>query len=365
MAAPADGLPPVPAVPPNVCMTSPATRLDIGPPVPNLARWGLSADADLVYRALIQQGAQTDAQLNRELGLGTRRTAAALDELSGRTLARWDGQWTVVPAERALGILRRRRFPADDPWATARRMLSVFEEVALPAGALPDTMRRWPVSHVQRRIRDLVDAERHEHLALHPEQAFSAEAMERAQPLDQKLVDRGVRIRILGRPSLDGDTSCAASRALSDQGGDYRETDDIPLKLMVFDRRTALLPAGPEPSDGVLEITEKPVVDALVLLFTRRWHAASDPLRKGIPPIMLTPREKAIVNGLAQGLSDEQVAAQLNLSVRTIAYALRNLMDQLHVDTRFQLGLVLGASAAAPLPNDPAPTEAEDTETRG
>jgi len=345
-------------------MSSPASRLDIGPPVPNLARWGLSADADLVYRALIQQGALPETQLNRELGLGARRTAAALEELSGRTLARFDGLWTVVSADRALGILRRRRFPEDDPWASARRMLSVFDEVELPERTLPDTMRRFPLNQVWYRIKDLADAERHEHLALHPERGFSAETLERARPLDQKLVDRGVRIRILGRPSSDGDKSCAPSQALSAQGGDYRETDDIPLKLMVFDRRTALMPAGPEPGDGVLEITEKPVVDALVLLFTRRWHAASDPLRKGIPPIMLTPREKAIVNGLAQGLSDEQVAAQLNLSVRTIAYALRNLMDQLHVDTRFQLGLVLGASAAAPLPTQPEATEAEETDTR-
>jgi DNA-binding CsgD family transcriptional regulator len=345
-------------------MSSAASRLDIGPPVPNLARWGLSADADLVYRALIHQGGQPEARLVRELGLGARRTAAALDELSGRRLARFDGLWTVVPTERALGILRRRRFPEDDPLATARRMLSVFDEVELPDAALPDTMRRFPVSKVRHRIRDLVEVERYEHLALNPERVFSQQELERAQPLDQKLVDRGVRIRILGRPSSDGDASCGASQALSDQGGDYRETDDIPIKLMVFDRRTALLPAGPEPRDGVLEISEKTVVDALVLLFTRRWHAASDPLRKGIPPIMLTPRERAIVNGLAQGLSDEQVAAQLNISVRTIAYALRNLMDQLKVDTRFQLGLVLGASAAAPLPNQPPATEAEETDHR-
>jgi DNA-binding CsgD family transcriptional regulator len=347
-------------------MTSSASRLDIGPPVPNLARWGLSADADLIYRMLVHHGAQPEDRLNRELGLGGRRTTAALDELSARRLARFDGRWCAVSTERALGILRSRRFPADDPWASAQKMLSVFHDLALPAtdADLPYAIRRFPKNQVHQRIRVLVEAERHEHLTMQTERVFTEEALERARPLDQKLVDRGVRVRVLGRPRPDGDASAALSQAMAGQGGDYRETEDIPLQLMVFDRHTALVPAGPEPGAAVLEITAKPVVDALVLMFTRRWYAASDPLRKGIPPVMLTPREKAIVSGLAQGLSDEQVAAQLNISVRTIAYALRDLMDQLQVDTRFQLGLVLGATASAPLPNRPEPAEQEESETR-
>ncbi|MEV4413712.1 helix-turn-helix transcriptional regulator [Catellatospora sp. NPDC049609] len=59
----------------------------------------------------------------------------------------------------------------------------------------------------------------------------------------------------------------------------------------------------------------------------------------------LTPRESAVVVLLAKGYPDAAIAAQLDLSVRTIAYTLSSLMERYGVSTRFQLGLRLGAEA--------------------
>jgi DNA-binding NarL/FixJ family response regulator len=67
--------------------------------------------------------------------------------------------------------------------------------------------------------------------------------------------------------------------------------------------------------------------------------------------IALTPRERAIVELLAQGHTDETAARELDLSRRTVGYALGGLMSRLGVDNRFQLGLALGAMRAA----SPAP----------
>jgi DNA-binding NarL/FixJ family response regulator len=69
-----------------------------------------------------------------------------------------------------------------------------------------------------------------------------------------------------------------------------------------------------------------------------------------VPPIVLTVREKSIVALLSAGHSEDVVAAELQLSRRTVVYTLRALMDRLHVENRFQLAMVLGATRAAPLP---------------
>src|SRR5205823_14513501 len=76
------------------------------------------------------------------------------------------------------------------------------------------------------------------------------------------------------------------------------------------------------------------------------------------PAIALTPRERAIVELLAQGHTDETAARELDLSRRTVGYALGGLMSRLGVDNRFQLGLALGAmKAASPAPRPRAAAE--------
>ncbi|MEJ3748069.1 helix-turn-helix transcriptional regulator [Actinomycetes bacterium KLBMP 9797] len=65
---------------------------------------------------------------------------------------------------------------------------------------------------------------------------------------------------------------------------------------------------------------------------------------------MLTPRAKAVIALLAEGHTDASVAQRLGLSTRSVTYTLRELMDQLGVENRFQLGLALGALHAAEPP---------------
>lgn len=72
----------------------------------------------------------------------------------------------------------------------------------------------------------------------------------------------------------------------------------------------------------------------------------------------LTDRDRAIVEALSEGLTDVEVADRLGISPRTVAYALRALMDRFGVDNRFQLGLAIGAAEDVPIPgHDSIPTE--------
>ena len=331
--------------------------------IPRLTRWGVSPDADLIYRALTMLGGRKDTELSRELGLTRSRVAAALDELAAlraaqptspprvRSGVRVPRRWDPCPLPQVLRRLRRPGVPGSDRdrW---RRHFATINALNLPT--FDETrVRHWTSrSLTRRRIAHLVDAERHEHLTINTERVLTAETTAAALPLDRALIDRGIRIRVLGLPPGDGDRSTAH---LAELGGGldgmYRELNDLPIKLMVFDRRVALFPADPLNFEaGSVEIDDPPVVQALCGIFDRLWTQGRDPHRQGVPPITLTPREQALVALLSAGHTDVSAANELKLSVRTVAYTMRELMDRLGVENRFQLALLLGAAGAAPIP---------------
>ncbi|RKR90456.1 regulatory LuxR family protein [Micromonospora pisi] len=344
--------------------------------IPRLTRWGVSPDADLVYRALTMLGGRKDTELSRELGLARARVVAALDELAALRAAQPVGspavhgsarvsrRWHPCPLPQVLGRLRRPVVPSADRdrW---RRHFAAIDGLRLPA-LEPSRTRLWgsrPLA--RRRIAHLAAAERHEHLAINNEEVLTAEVTAAALPTDRALVERGVQMRIVGRPPGDGDRSTAHLAQLGNASGIYRELPDLPLKLMVFDRRVALFPADPLNFEaGVVEIDDPPAVQALCGLFDRLWAQGRDPHRQGVPPITLTPREQALVALLSAGHTDVSAANELKLSVRTVAYTMRELMDRLGVENRFQLALLLGAAGAAPIPTTrtaaPSPTGPPD-----
>lgn len=51
----------------------------------------------------------------------------------------------------------------------------------------------------------------------------------------------------------------------------------------------------------------------------------------------LTARERDIVQAMAQGLANKQIAAELSISPRTVENHLRNIYGKLHINTRTQL----------------------------
>jgi DNA-binding CsgD family transcriptional regulator len=331
--------------------------------VPRLARWGMTPDADLGYRALSMMGPHTVARLARELGMSQRRVSRALDELAAveavrpvRTAANAgycskDGLvWEAVALDRVLHTLRQRRTP-DSALERWRRHITTVSGVGLMA--LEDaSVRRWPTRATARqRASTLIAAERHEHLAINTEEVFDAESTAAALPLDNSMLARGIRLRVLGRPPSDGDRSSAYATALGRSGGMYRELQTLPLKLMIFDRRVAFLPSDPlDLEKGYVEVADAEVVRALAGMFDRLWADGRDPREQGVPPIDLSNREQSLVHLLAMGYTDQSAAQELRLSVRTVAYTMRSLMDRLGVENRFQLALLLGAAGAAPQP---------------
>ena len=53
----------------------------------------------------------------------------------------------------------------------------------------------------------------------------------------------------------------------------------------------------------------------------------------------LTPRELEVLQCLAQGLSNKEIAAELSVSTRTVTTHVRNILDKLHLANRTQAAL--------------------------
>ncbi|MEV1318207.1 helix-turn-helix transcriptional regulator [Micromonospora arborensis] len=64
-----------------------------------------------------------------------------------------------------------------------------------------------------------------------------------------------------------------------------------------------------------------------------------------VSEIPLTPRERRIVKLLAAGYTDEAAARELEISRRTVCYAVRGLMVRMGAGSRFQLAWLLRALA--------------------
>jgi DNA-binding CsgD family transcriptional regulator len=339
-----------------------ADRVPLGPATPSLAVWGLSADADLLYRYMLTSGSLTVGQIERGLGLSRQRVARGLDELvsagavdhprgSGRAI-----RWTPVGPESVVPALRERRHSG----ARLRDRSGPVHRALPHPVRLDDGIRHLPSRELTRaRLAELVGAVRHEHLAMQPEQAFEAESARSAVPMDRTLLTRGVRMRVLGALATDAeDPLFAHGRRVDELRPDYRQATERPTKLIVMDRRTAFLPVSPDNLDhGYLEITQEAVVAALVALFERQW-AAAQPRQERVPRISLTDRERDLLRLLARGHTDASAAQAMRISRRTVSNTLRQLMDRLGVGNRFQLGLAVGARSLVEPPGEgPAAVE--------
>lgn len=345
----------------------PRDSLVLGKHVPSLVRRGRSADADLVYRTLVTLGPQTAGALARDLGLRSRRVAGALEELASvgaaearRTTARRAVVWIpTTPGEVAASLHRK------PPVGDADRRLGerhVFtDRLVADARTFGDGLRHLPTRALTRaRLGELVEVARHEHLAMNTEVVFDAESARAGVSTDRRLLQRGVRMRVLGLQPAYPDPMLSHGRQSTEQSPTYRETPIVPMKLFVVDRKIALFPVDPSDFDrGYLEVAQPPVVAALLALFEKHWAAGRVPEERSVSE-MFGPRERALISLLAQGHTDSTAARELRISTRSVSNIMRALMDRLGVDNRFQLGLVLGTLHVASPPDKPPSPDQEN-----
>jgi sugar-specific transcriptional regulator TrmB len=161
---------------------------------------------------------------------------------------------------------------------------------------------------------------------------------------DIAALKRGVTMRTLyqhaARRSADTRKYVAAVTAA---GAEVRTLDEFFNRLIVVDRRVALIPSH-EGTDAAMVIGDKSMVGYLVDMFERHWERAR-PFTSSETSLMrdIAAEQRAMtIRMLLEGRADPAGAKRLGVSPRTYAAYVADLKNEFEVETRFQLGYEMG-----------------------
>ncbi|WP_125772888.1 helix-turn-helix domain-containing protein [Antribacter gilvus] len=313
---------------------------------------GLTTTQTLAYRELVGAPSLDADELSTRLGCEPADAYSVLRTLEEHGLvARQSADGTrfqAAPPEIALGALLARR---SDEIRVAHAELSRLEEEYRRASALRpvtdvvDVVRgadavRQRITQLQLGAREQVDA-----FVRPPVVVMEAEE----NSAEDQAVARGVRYRVVAERSLldTGKLTVAAATTAVLAGEELRIAATVPLKLVIIDRRLAYLPlstavdaaSAPE-TVGALLIHQGALLDALIALFDAAWRDATPFVVPGAGPadLDLDDQDLRILGLLLAGMTDQSVANQLDLSLRTVQRRVKVLMDLAGVSTRIQLG---------------------------
>ncbi|GLF96588.1 helix-turn-helix domain-containing protein [Streptomyces yaizuensis] len=311
-----------------------------------LGALGVPPDEEFLYRALLAHPRATAAELAGATGWDTARVRRRTGALERRgLLTRAPGRparYAPAPPEVAIELLAlQRRAEIERARVAAVLLGQEFRAVRQQGQACETLSGREAVdrcfSRVQRTTRD-------ELLVL-----------DRAPcPAQRELLTGGVRCRaIYAHGSLETPEQLGRCRELARLGAESRVLAEVPLTLVVSDRRTALVPTGrPGTGEGdVLVLNVPALLEGLVILYELLWQR-SVPLWPGgagadggaaggcAPgPSVLSGDEEHLLALSASGLTDRAIARRLGVAQRTVERRMRRIMDALGARTRLQAGL--------------------------
>lgn len=314
---------------------------------------GLGPDDEAVYGLLVRQAQAGRAELADALRMPVAAVEAALSHLSACGLVKDepDDEFSVAPPAVALGALLSEQRNALRSAELALVTLAEEYRGAVAGRAIDELIE----------VVSGVDAVRHrfaqvQHAARAEVRSFVTMPFIAVPPganaVESVAVAHGVRFRVvIDRPTLAEPGVIAETLESLRDGVQVRVVDALPIKMILADAELALVPltATPGGEPGAVLLHRTGLLAAMDALFENVWrhahplHAAAltgsaDDLVVTEDPDGLTELDRKIMALLLAGLTDQVVAAQLDLSLRTLQRRLRHLMDLAGVQTRMQLG---------------------------
>lgn len=309
---------------------------------------GLSETEERVYRELLRDPMRALSDLAAAVGVARTqllRHLAALESkgLISRSTRRKPRYLPASPDVAVESLIRRRQQEIE---SARSRIAELFREYSSPAE------RGDPVEFVEvvsgresvgGRFTYLQQSATHEILIFDkPPYLLSP-----LNDYELQRLDEGIRYRtIYSREGFAIPEVLDAVRLCAEAGEIARVSSELPMKLAIADRRLAMIPLTLSPAvevESAILIHPSSLLDALAALFETFWVRAL-PLPYSRGGKRAAAKEDGGSNHdllalLSAGVSDEAIARQLGMSIRTVRRRIRRLADDLGVVTRFQAGV--------------------------
>jgi hypothetical protein len=307
---------------------------------------GISAEAEAVYVALGPLSSASVAELARLTSSSAECVAENLEELRRLGLATDSslGRWRTLPLLEVVNQLKAQRLSEIELASAAAESL----EGHLLAGwkaQTEDVKSLVGRESIVEAHRELMDSARREICFFDkpPYAQIRSTITEEALSVEPEwqALERNVLLRCVYDPGFDSER--LAELSLFAKKGEQSRTAPVPMKLIIIDSHTALIPSMRSYKPGhelrASIVRNALLVEALQWLFEAVWDAAV--------PIMTSvnsdndPRRQMLISMLMTGSTDSAIANTLNINVRSVRRWISDLMDELGVSTRLQLGAAL------------------------
>jgi hypothetical protein len=242
---------------------------------------------------------------------------------------------------------------------------SAFSNLSQSWRRAPQSSARGPFTYLRsveliNSVLDQLLAECEEELlTAQPEAGRDPRFLAKAALRDIVAIERGITMRTLYQHSARrSSVTHKYVAAVTARGAEVRTLDEFFNRMIVVDRRVAVIPSRNEVAVAVV-IREPAVVAFLVNVFERSWE-------RGRP---FTNRDTSLLKDIAaeqramtmrmliEGHSDPVSAKRLGVSPRTYAGYVADLKTDYDAQTRFQLGYTMGrmgVSGHEEIEDDPA-----------
>ncbi|RQX03900.1 DNA-binding response regulator [Micromonospora arida] len=195
------------------------------------------------------------------------------------------------------------------------------------------------VDQVRMRITQLASWAREDLLILSPDDSSTPASV--GLEAGRAAARRGLTVRTIHHHKVRSDAQAMTLlQSLTCAGVQLATVPEVPQLMLVVDGEVALVPAGlPDEPTGALELRAPGAVALALALFEWVWSVGlpvdnpDDVTRSSV-----TPFERAMLQLLAEGHTDESTARRLLCSVRTVRRSMAALMHRLGARSRFQAG---------------------------
>jgi predicted DNA-binding transcriptional regulator len=313
---------------------------------------GIGAEEERVYRSLLSKGTATADEVAHELGLPLRKVQRLLDGIESKGL-------TTHSPERPP-----RYIPASPDIAMQALALHLQQSMQRAQGAIQDLQKLAAVGREgkQEQIIELItsrdagkllfdqilgSAQGEIDVFVRPPVLYTPLESPTSHEGQSAVQARGVRFRSINDAEILKIPGVLEHiRADVAAGEEARVVPSLPFKMVLVDRRVALIFLNPDQANNpLLLVRYSGLLEAFYTLFEILWDkaapitfsSAGNP-RIGEPADGFTPELEQLLPLLAVGLNDKSIAHQLDVSERTVARRVVELLEFLGARTRFQAG---------------------------